>query len=406
MKKRSSAGISHTVVIIFVGLSFIGLLTVYLIGAEVRSIEEQISRKHKNQMEIEERMREVTTYLVRVSPLIMPVDPNVILDVEKVSKYLEEKNKNYTLFGKDLTLQNIVLASINKLFETEYKLTRSSYEKDASSKQESKLKEFHTEIISQYGAYTSQLNQRRDELVNKRDTENEKYLLLKENLNNRKRQKEEELPVIEEDFRKRIIRLENERDSVKYALEELSLKEAYSRDIVETYAQTFKVDSQNRWAFITLGSNDKIIRGLKLMAYRQQKGFIRKWKGQLEVKKVFDTYSLVSITKVEDEGNPIIDGDYVTNIFYYPINPRAIVLIGMFKKGVFKYDRDEIEQRLLDIGTIVEKNVSLKTDFIIVGEDPEEIELDRKNFEMAKKLNIPRLEGEEAKKSIEYYLGE
>jgi NAD-dependent DNA ligase len=337
----------------------------------------------------------------------MPVETaNEVLKIDKVSKYLEEKNKIYTLSGKDLTIENIVYKSIDKLFESEYKLARTSYEKKTSEKQETTLKEFQKEILKHKNEYMAELKQYREDIVNKKNSENDKYLLLKGKLNDEKRALEERLPAITQKFEKDKIHLENERDALKYALEELASKERYNRDITEVYGKIINPEIKNRFAFITLSGNDRLAVGLKFMAYRQQQGYLRKWKGQVEVKRIYDTYSLVSITKLEDEDNPITDGDYITNIFYHPLRSRFVVLIGKFSRGAFKYNREEIEQRLANIGTIVEKTISLKTDFALIGDDPEEPGLDKDNFDWAKKLNIPCVEGAEAKKSLEYYLSD
>jgi len=407
MRKRiHSQGISHVVVLLVVAFCFIGLLTAYLITGMSKNVTEKISYQNKIIEELDNKIKDANWYLLKVSPLIMPVDQNTVIAIDKVSKYLEDKNKIYPLSGKDLTIENILYKSMDKLFESECKTTRSSYEKTTSEKQETALKEFQKEIMNRRNDDLTELKQYREIIVNKKNSADDKYRLQKDSLNNDKKTLEERLPTLTQRFQKDIIRLENERDAVKYTLEDLASKETYNRDIIEVYGKITNSDLKNRFAFITLGDKDKLQVGLKFMAYHQQKGYVRKWKGQIEVKRIYDVYSLCSITKLEDNDNPITDGDYITNIFYHPQRSHFVVLIGKFPRGPFKYGREEIEQRLINIGTVVEKNISLKTDFALVGDDPEETDLDRKNFELSKKLNIPRIEGAEAKKSLEYYLGD
>ncbi|MFH0887616.1 MAG: hypothetical protein V1871_00200 [Planctomycetota bacterium] len=399
-------GISHIVVLLVVTFCFIGLLTSYLITGIAKDVGEKISYENKIIEEVDNKIKDVNWYLLKVSPLIMPIEQNTVIAIDKVSKYLEDKNKSYPLSGKDLTIENILYKSIDKLFESGYKTTRSSYEKTTSEKQETALREFQKEITNRKNEYLAELKQYRETIVNKKSSEDDKYRLQKDNLNNEKRTLEERLPTITQQFQKDIIRLENERDGIKYTLEDLTSKQTYNRDIIEAYGKIINPDLKNRFVFITLGDKSKLNVGLKFMAYRQQKGYVRKWKGQIEVKRIYDTYSLCSITKVEDNDTPITDGDYITNIFYHPQSSRFVVLIGKFPRGPFKYGREEIEQRLVNMGAVVEKNISLKTDFVLIGDDPEETDLDRKNFEWSKKLNIPRIEGAEAKKSLEYYFGD
>jgi NAD-dependent DNA ligase len=407
MKERiHSRGISHIVVLLTVTFCLIGLLVAYLTTGMTRDVSEKISRETKFVDELNNKIQDSNWYLLKVSPLIMSIEQNTVVGADKVSKYLEDKSKNYPLSGKDLTIENILYKALDKLFESGYKATRSSYEKNTSAKQETTLKEFQKEITNRKNDDLTELKQYRENIVNKKSSVDDKYRLQKDNLNNQKKALDDQLPVITQKFQKDIVKLENERDALKYSLEELASKETYNRDIIEVYGKIINPDLKNRFAFITLGDKDRLNVGLKFMAYRQQKGYVRQWKGQIEVKRVYDVYALVSITKLEDNDNPITDGDYITNIFYHPQHSRFIVLIGKFPRGPYKYSREEIERRLTNMGTIVEKSISLKTDFALIGDDPEETDLDRKNFEWAKKLNIPRIEGTEAKKNLEYYLGD
>ena len=406
LKKFPSRGVSHVVLIIAVTLSFAGLTSLVLTGGMLKSVEEKIAHEKKITIETEEKTKEIGFFMVKISPLIMNVEANEIIPVDKLAKYVDEKKKSYTLMGREPMIENIVYEAMEKVFTSEYKLSRTTYEKKTSEKEASQLKQFQEEILQNKSAYILELKQKKEDVLNKKAKENEKYLILKDQLNNDKRIKDDKLPGIVEKFKKDTIRIENEVSIAKYALEDLASKEAYNRDIIEAYGKIYSPNIKNRFTFITLGSKDGVRVGAKFMAYRQQQGFIRKWKGQIEVKRVFDIYSLASITKMEKEDEPITDGDYITNIFYHPKHSRTVVLIGKFRRGPFKYDREEIEQRLTDMGAIVEKKVSLKTDFALIGDDPEERDTDKDNFLWVKKLNIPRVEDNEAKKSLEYYLGD
>ncbi|MEW6026745.1 MAG: hypothetical protein AB1599_05590 [Planctomycetota bacterium] len=405
-RKNYQQGVSHILLIIVVTLSFAGLAAMVLTSGMAQTVQEKISKETKAQNEIDEKLREIEGFALKVSPLIMTVEQNEKITLEKVLKFLDERKKPYTLMGREPMIENIVYEAMDKLFVSEHKVKRSDYEKKTSEKEEAQLKEFNEEILRLKNAYLAELRQQKEEALNKKSKENEKYLILKDQLNNDKRVREEKLPGILEKFRKDTIRLENEVSLAKYALEDLASKEAYNRDIIEAYGKAFNPDMKNRFTFITIGSKDGVRVGSKFMAYRQQQGFVRKWKGQIEVKRVYDDYSLASITKMEKEDEPITDGDYITNIFYHPKQSRNIVLVGKFRRGPFRYDRDEIEQRLTDMGATVEKKVSLKTDFALIGDDPEERDLDRDNLIWVKRLNIPRVEDTEAKKSLEYYLGD
>ena len=109
MRERiHSQGISHIVVFFVVTFCFVGLVTSYLITGIAKDVEEKISFENTIIKEIDNKIKDANEYLLKVSPLIMSVDPNTVIDSDRISKYLEDKNKTYPLSGKDLTIENIL----------------------------------------------------------------------------------------------------------------------------------------------------------------------------------------------------------------------------------------------------------------------------------------------------------
>ena len=84
---------------------------------------------------------------------------------------------------------------------------------------------------------------------------------------------------------------------------------------------------------------------------------------------------------------------------------KYVVLIGKFERPDFKYDRFEIKRRLERLGVNVEDKVSLRTDFVLLGKEPEtNSETDTHNYNIVQRISVPVVERTQAQEYVEYYL--
>ena len=408
MTAMNNKGISNIVVMILTALALISLFTYYFLSGEVKDIDEKIKNEGKRQDEIEENKRQITTLIIDLSPLILPVGVNEQIDPTAIDKYVSERKKQLKLIGSggEVTMEKIVRDAIDNATSSRIKLERATYEKDVSNLRQAKMKDFISLVKEKKDEEISALKNQRNDLNDKLSSETDKYEVLKNNLTSLKKQQDDRLPQMKNSFELDKTRVQNDIALIKYNLDELTAKEVFNRDVVENQGKIIQPNVMNRFAFISLGSKDNIKLGWKFMVYRRDKAGIRQWKGQVEVKQIYDNHSLASITALKDPLDPIAEGDAIANIFYHPVTPRFVVLIGKMERGDFKYAKPELERRLADLGVNVEKKVSLKTDFVIIGKDPEETDVDRNNYIMVKTMNIPRLENADAREALEFYLGD
>ncbi|MBI4712184.1 MAG: hypothetical protein HY762_02595 [Planctomycetes bacterium] len=400
-------GLANIVVIILFALACIGIVTAYITAGQVIILEEKIKNQKDASKGYEVKRRQMINLMMNASPLIMPVAELATVEIPNVEKLLNDKRKSYKMEKiEDSTLENILRESINRLNISDIVVLRAQYEQSAAANRESKMKDFSGEIERIKDDELRRLKSRQMELNTLLSSETDKYVALTDKFNSEKKTLDERQPQLQSDFILKRTHMENEIALIKFNLDELVSKEVFNRDIVETQGRMINPDVRNQFAYISLGVPDNIKLGWKFMVFTREKSGQRRWKGQVEVKKIYDIQSLVSITALKDPMDPIVAGDLITNIFYHPTLPRAVVLIGKFERGDFKYDRTECERRLVDLNVKVDKTVTLKTDFVVVGKDPEETDLDRNNYYTVKKLNIPKLEGADARETMEFYLGD
>jgi hypothetical protein len=136
------------------------------------------------------------------------------------------------------------------------------------------------------------------------------------------------------------------------------------------------IDDQAKVVHLNIGSNEHVYPGLTFSVYDRGSLVSEDGKGKAEIK-VFDvaeTYSAAHITKSELK-RPILQGDTVANLIWDGEKTNIFVIIGDFdldKDGMFDYNATEkIKGRIESWGGKVDDDVSIHTDFIVLGEQPQ-----------------------------------
>ncbi|MHC4606341.1 MAG: BRCT domain-containing protein, partial [Planctomycetota bacterium] len=114
-------------------------------------------------------------------------------------------------------------------------------------------------------------------------------------------------------------------------------------------------------------------------------------KGEIEVKKVWMTYSEVSIIEVYDVDAPLVDGDLIVNPLYNPRRPVRVVFAGEERLNMKKFPSTvEAANRIREMGGTVQEKVGLDTDYVIFTESRKKAQRDvYSNFKKAILLEIP-----------------
>jgi hypothetical protein len=409
----SNSGIANALVILVVTLACAGLVTSYILAGPALAAKEKIKT-------IEDEKKQIDKEKAGIQELIPPLAPFITditrygseVDPEDVRSILEKKIKEYKLAsrvdrleeigGEDLTLEVIINILGRRITAVELGEKLAEYGKNSSEQRGRKFSAAVGDITKIKDDEIADIRKQSNDLTATEAKEDTMYSSRVNELNSRKNVLEGQKKQKEDKFREQKVDIDYRINRIKQEIEFLATREIIKRDIVEVQGEIIRPAVKEGYAFITLGANDNMKLGLKFRVFRKDKNGTRKWKGQVEVKKVFNGYSLVSITNTANPSDPIVEGDYINNIFYSRNRTKYVVLIGEIEQPDFRYNRAEIERRLTELGAKVEPNVSLKTDFAIIGKNYE----GQESYNTIALLNITYVDGEEARQNIEYCLGD
>ncbi|MEW6746507.1 MAG: hypothetical protein AB1486_27520 [Planctomycetota bacterium] len=148
-------------------------------------------------------------------------------------------------------------------------------------------------------------------------------------------------------------------------LNELNQKLAVLREPNRPDGEVLSVSDKERLAYLNLGAKDMLRRGTRFLVFDWAKGGVPRTKGWVEVREVFESYALAGIVELVDALDPLVPGDQVAAPTFDPNMPRTFVLLGRFPAG---FDRAFVKRRLEALGARVDDAVSVRTDFLVLGE--------------------------------------
>ena len=139
------------------------------------------------------------------------------------------------------------------------------------------------------------------------------------------------------------------------------------------------VDNESKVVYINLGSNDHVYLGLTFAVYDKGSyiGQEGQDKAEIEIFNISDTYSAARIIKSE-LSRPILAGDLAANLIWDSRKKNQFVIAGDFDlndDGNTDYDAAAKIKTLIDKwGGTVSDNISIDTDYLILGKQPQILE--------------------------------
>ncbi len=411
--RKPDSGIANFVVVLLVILACIGIVTSYVVTGRTLIIIEKIKEKEAETKIAEKRKGGYTEDILKVSPYITEISQyGMAVDKEKVRKLLEDKMKQYNLQsnitrdeeigGEDLTLEDIIGVVGVKVTSSYLGVNLAESGKASAESRYRKFTETRDKIEEYKKSEIDDISAKKDRVAAIETNENVNYNARIDELNRKRNElsgvRDKKIAELAEEHRK----IEYKIQQTKQEIESNSSRGAINRDIIEVQGKIINPAVKDWYAFINLGEKDNVKLGLKFRVFRRDKNGKRKWKGLVEVKKIFETYCQVSINKVENELDPIVEGDYITNVFYRPNKTLYVALIGSIERDMFRYNLEQIKRKLTALGVVVETEISLMTDFVILGRNYEILPA----YETMRLLNIPYLENKEAEESVVLYLSD
>ena len=143
--------------------------------------------------------------------------------------------------------------------------------------------------------------------------------------------------------------------------------------------QILSIDNNAKIVYVNLGSNNHVYRGLTFAVY--DKGAYIGQEGQdkaeIEIFDISDTYSAARITRSE-LNRPIMKNDIAANLIWDSRKANQFVLAGEFDlndDGINDYDAlAKIKATVEKWGGKVTDKISIDTDFVILGQQPQVLE--------------------------------
>jgi hypothetical protein len=195
----------------------------------------------------------------------------------------------------------------------------------------------------------------------------------------------QERETAEQKHKAEMLRLENEINELKRRLEEFKQREVIRYDITEIHGEIIEHDVEGKFAFINIGSNQRVVNGLRFHCALPGEFGALLYKGEVEVKKVWPTRSQVAITNVVDPTRPILRGDVLVNPLFGSRRPKVVAFAGEPVSRRIRLSVNEATRRILEIQSTVKPETTVDLDFLIVTDAFE----GDKNYLKAVELQIP-----------------
>lgn len=189
--------------------------------------------------------------------------------------------------------------------------------------------------------------------------------------------------------------LQRANDRIEELKREIVREETFA--MVKPDGEILNVSEELGKAWISLGTKNKLRRGLVFDVFAYQKGGKRISKGRVEVLKVEDDFSEVAVLENLDRFNPISAGDQITSPFFDQDDVPHFVFAGEAATNG-KYSVEEMVRKIELFGGVVSTSVALDTDFVVAVKGYEETE----EYGLARDLGVTILRERELLDFIDF----
>ncbi len=384
---RASRGISIIWAILSVALALGASVTAFLQYLEVQTHKEWKKRAETEAAAFEKERRETQFREIQEVCRLIGFTFEQESDIEKTlgaaKDRVEAKKVQYVLPGRAMAMWEIIhAAEINYTAAVHRNDTAKQFKSESDVAAKSSQ-----DVLNNYGRLKDEeINDLQASLTRVTDVQTEdvrRYELRKSTLEAEIGKLTQARTDLGKAHSAETLDLNNKVNSVDTALRELVKQEAIFHDLTEIQGRIVDPHQDEKFAFINLGSRDRLVRGLKLVVFVREPGGNVRWKGEVEVKEIYAESAKVSITETVDRFDPIIEGDVVFNPLFSTSRPKKVAFVGEF--GKTKYSKEAAAIRIRNLGSIVQDQVTDETDFVIVGDSYQS----DANFEKAQLLSAP-----------------
>jgi hypothetical protein len=382
-------------IIVLVGVG-LGVLSVYLAVVFTAAEKTLIAQKEKlagDKKVANEKLKVSRSYVMKldaVTHLGALPDAELSASGEVVKADLDNKKKERGLVKPEVrvTYQDIIGEVENGVFYfqrlcgmTEARKNSVGVEADGAKKMAADIKAGRQEQIDV-------LAKTQQDLQDKLAKQDERKRGLMAALTAEKTKLEDDKTKFEDASKKEQSQLKTQVGKLEQQRNKLLEQEVVVTFTIDAQGTLISADQMSGIAFISLGEHNRVLRGIKFMVFAMGTAGEKIWKGEVEVKEVYDTYSRVSIITQMSPKAPLIEGDYITNPFYSPAKEKTVVVVGDFPPS-YGCSKDDMMRRITDCGAKVDLKVSPETTYLVIGDMTKQTEADDAAVKKAKELRIP-----------------
>lgn len=185
------------------------------------------------------------------------------------------------------------------------------------------------------------------------------------------------------------LRTEKEESDKKHNMEvaalrsEIAEKKRRIKDILKKPPKTLMwcdpdgeillADNRHGYCWVNLNRRHGIQVGNIFEVFRYIKGGRRKRKGRIEIKKVEDLLSKAAIIEtVDPEDDPVVKGDHIISPLFDKEETKEFVFAGELINPI--YSKADVKRMIEEMGGKVVSEVSVETDFLVLGKGAEDTE--------------------------------
>jgi hypothetical protein len=305
--------------------------------------------------------------------------------IELAQKYIDITEPNTTGLTQIINSLTAELENtINQKIDTQKKLENLQKEFEDADKASEETKQKHLAKIDMLEQDVNDIQKRYNDLSADLEQTTD------QELNNIRRQLEQTRADYKTTNAKLLetnARLKEAREMLMLAKEEIAKIEPGPNRSAMAYEPDGKivsVDNQANIVSIDVGIRDHVYRGLTFTVYNRGTSVTEDGQGKCEIE-VFDiaeTYSLARIIPSETN-KPLLEGDIIANLVWDSEKVNVFVAIGDFDFDNDGYIDSNANQRLGNLvekwGGRLDKDISIDTDFLIVGQEPKVLPVDEEN---------------------------
>jgi hypothetical protein len=307
---------------------------------------------------------------------------DIVIQINALNQSLGEKDVNAAVGPEGVSLVNQIKDLKTRLdeartqktaIETQYQQLQEDSKR--TSEENIKKEQLFVQQIKKYEESSNDTQTQYGQLEQQRKTvEEERVQAINQKLEEEQtmlRNKQMELNRSQEE----LLQCQN---SLKEAIEKLEAIRPRPDQNVAAYqpdAGILRVDLKNNLVYLNVGSQDRVYRGLTFAVFDRNMPIPEDGGNKAEIE-VFQVEPKVSIARIVKSNikNPIVPEDNVANLIWDSKTSNRFVVLGAYDlNNDGKMDNDgnrRIREMIERWGGIVEKEVTIDTDFVIAGQTP------------------------------------